>query len=296
MRVLDLFSGIGGFSLGLERTGGFKTVAFCEIEPFCRRVLARHWPEVPCFEDVTTAPFVEGMADVVVGGFPCQDVSCAGPRTGLSGARSGLYRELVRAIRVVRPRYAILENVADLLGRGLGAVLADLAEIGFDAEWDCVPARTLGAPHERDRIWIVAHAASEPLGAGGQPRIEGGLGQAATLPEGERRGQGRARRPADSFAWVRDEARRNAADAASARLERRTVPETARAAQPVSACGYRNPWRTWTDEPAISRVDDGAADWVDRTRATGNGLLPQIPELIGRAILAAEAARLEEAA
>lgn len=190
MRVLDLFSGIGGFSLGLERAG-MQTVAFCEIDPYCRRVLKRHWPDVPINTDITKREFTEGEADVICGGFPCQDVSLAGKRAGLSGERSGLYRELVRAIRVVRPRYAILENVAALLSDGMGRVLGDLAEGGSDAEWDCVPAETFGAPHERDRVFIVAAR----LGCG----------------------QGRTRRPPDSFARVRDEARRNAADPYSAR-------------------------------------------------------------------------------
>ncbi len=103
LNVLDLFSGIGGFSLGLERTGGFRTVAFCEIERFARAVLAKHWPDVPCHGDITTREFIEGEADVICGGFPCQDISLAGAGAGLAGERSGLWRELLRAIRVVRP-------------------------------------------------------------------------------------------------------------------------------------------------------------------------------------------------
>src|SRR5688572_21665430 len=133
LRVLDLFAGIGSFSLGLERAG-MKTVAFCESDEFCQKVLAKHWPGVPVHGDITTREFQEGEADVVCGGFPCQDVSDAGQRAGLAGERSGLYRELVRAIRVVRPRFAIVENVAALLGRGLDVVLGDLAESGIDAE------------------------------------------------------------------------------------------------------------------------------------------------------------------
>jgi hypothetical protein len=139
MRVLDLFSGIGGFSLGLERAG-MCTVGFCEIDPFCRDVLTKHWPAVPIHDDVTTREFQEGEADVICGGFPCQDISVAGAGAGLAGERSGLWRELLRAIRVVRPHYAIVENVAALLGRGMGTVLGDLAEIGHDAEWHCIPA------------------------------------------------------------------------------------------------------------------------------------------------------------
>src|SRR5688572_22500604 len=116
-----------------------RTVAFCEIDPFCRRVLEKHWPGVPCFDDISAREFRRGEADFICGGFPCQDVSGAGKRTGLTGERSGLYRELVRALRVVRPRYGLVENVAALLGNGMGTVLGDLAESGFDTEWDCVP-------------------------------------------------------------------------------------------------------------------------------------------------------------
>ena len=123
LQVLDLFSGIGGFSLGLERTGGFETKAFCEIDPFCRRVLAKHWPDVPCFEDVTTLRGEDvGPVDVICGGFPCQDISIAGLGEGLDGARSGLWSEIVRLVRDLRPSFLLVENVAALLGRGLDRV------------------------------------------------------------------------------------------------------------------------------------------------------------------------------
>jgi site-specific DNA-cytosine methylase len=137
MCVLDLFSGIGGFSLGLERTGGFKTVAFCEIEPFPRKVLAKHWPEVPCYHDVRglTAKRLaaDGIAvDVICGGFPCQDISLAGRGAGMAGERSGLWSEFARLIGELRPRYAIVENVSALLSRGLADVLGDLASFGSE--------------------------------------------------------------------------------------------------------------------------------------------------------------------
>lgn len=156
LKVLDLFSGIGGFSLGLERTGGFKTVAFCERAPYPSKVLARHWPGVPNLGDIEKANFP--YAQAITAGFPCTDVSSAGLRAGLAGEHSGLWREVVRALRVVRPEYAVLENVAALLDRGMGEVLGDLAALGYHVEWDCIPASHLGAPHGRDRIWIIAYA------------------------------------------------------------------------------------------------------------------------------------------
>jgi DNA (cytosine-5)-methyltransferase 1 len=161
-KVLDLFSGIGGFSLGLERTGGFRTVAFCEIAPKCRHLLNHHWPEVPTYDDVCTLSAdrlrADGIAvDAICGGFPCQDISFAGKGAGLAGERSGLWREYARLIRELRPRVVLVENVAALLGRGLGDVLGDLAALGYHAWWDCIPASAVGAHHRRDRVWIVAY-------------------------------------------------------------------------------------------------------------------------------------------
>lgn len=167
LRVLDLFSGIGGFSLGLERTGGFETVAFCEIEEFPRRVLAKHWPGVPCHEDVTTADFGHvGPVDLVTAGFPCQDISLAGKGAGLAGNRSGLFWHILRTVCMVGRPKLLLENVAELLNRGMGAVLGALAQVGYDTQWHCIPSSAVGASQERDRVWIIAN----PTGVG-TPRL-----------------------------------------------------------------------------------------------------------------------------
>lgn len=166
MKVLDLFSGIGGFSLGLERAG-METVAFCEFDKHAQQILKKHWPEVPIFDDVRTLDGKQfrGSVDVVCGGFPCQDLSLAGKQSGFSGERSSLYREMLRVISECMPRYAIFENVTGLLsGNGGGwfaQFLYDLAEIGFDAEWHCIPASAVGAWHIRDRVWVVAYPAKE---------------------------------------------------------------------------------------------------------------------------------------
>ena len=241
-KLLDLFSGIGGFSLGLERSGGFETVAFCEIDPFCRRVLAKHWPEVPCYDDVRTITAArlasDGISvDAICGGFPCQDVSLAGTGAGLDGERSGLWSDYVRIVGELNERreiqFVIVENVAALLGRGLDRVLRDLAALGFDAEWHCIPASYAGLRQLRDRVWIVAYPKRYSV-------------------------QGRTYFTA---AW---------------RQQSRTQ-QLAGLVQPGS----------W---PTISRARDrgtghGVPDGIHRNKSIGNAVVPQIPEIIGRAIM-----------
>lgn len=169
LRAIDLFSGIGMFSLGLARTGLYRPVSFSEIDERACAVLARHWPDIPNCGDVAHAKFREGDADVLSAGFPCQDVSLAGPGTGLSGQRSSLIWQALRAVRLVRPTFVILENVAALLSRGMGSILGQLAEDGYDAEWDCVSAFQAGRPHLRKRVFITANA--QGIGWGpGRPR------------------------------------------------------------------------------------------------------------------------------
>lgn len=161
---LDLFSGIGGFGLA-AKWNGIETQAFCEIDPWARKILRRHWPETKIYDDVRqlNGHAHEGVS-IITGGFPCQDISCAGKGAGLDGERSGLWKELHRIICEARPRYAVMENVSALTYRGLGRVLGDLAESGYGAEWMCLPASRIGACHRRERIWILAYADGERLG------------------------------------------------------------------------------------------------------------------------------------
>lgn len=227
--------------MGLERTGGFRTVAFCEIDPFCRRVLAKHWPNVRCFEDVTKLRGEDvGPVDVICGGFPCQDISSAGLMAGITGESSGLWKEFARLIGELRPSIVIVENVADLSHRGLGDVAGDLARLGYCIEWFRLSAANLGAPHHRARIWIVAH------------------------PE--------------KVSWVYEP---NNWDAIRSWLLN-DLP-----AWPAS------PWNETA--AAVCRVDDGIPDRVDRTGALGNAVVPQIVELIGRAILSASQLKADAA-
>ena len=174
LKVLDLFSGIGSFSYGLEKTGLYETVAFCEWDKKCQAVLNKHWPSVPKFSDIANLVYLEDgilhddldgltvftKVDVITGGFPCQDISLAGKGAGLEGERSGYWRHYKRLIKDIQPKGVIIENVSALRNRGLDQVLQDLHEVGYDAEWHCIPASHLGATHQRDRIWIIAYSRS----------------------------------------------------------------------------------------------------------------------------------------
>ena len=249
-RVLDLFAGIGGFSLGLERTGGFETVAFCEIDSTCQKVLRKNFPNALMFNDVTNLKgsghtIYNGLGttkvyepvDVITGGFPCQDISVAGKGEGLEGKRSGLWFEYKRLINEIKPKYAIIENVGNLRSKGLATVLKDLREIGYDAEWHILPARAFGAVHLRERIFIIAHTNDIRL-----------WGPSTTEEEKQE--------------WWTE-----------ATASQRAVLQQAR-----------------TFEPRIRRSDDGFPARLDRPRRErikqlGNAIVPQIAEFIGQRIL-----------
>lgn len=157
MKIGSLFSGIGGLELGLEWAGVGHTAWQVESDPYCRQVLAHHWPDAGRFDDVCTVG-AHNLApvDVICGGFPCQDISYAGLGAGLQGARSGLWREFARIIREVGPAYVVVENVRALLTRGIDQVLGTLADLGYDAEWHSLSAAEVGASHRRQRIFIIA--------------------------------------------------------------------------------------------------------------------------------------------
>ncbi len=252
MKVLDLFSGIGGFSLGLERAG-METVAFCEIEEFPRKVLRKHWPDVPIFEDVRKLKGSDvGQVDVICGGFPCQDISVAGKGAGLEGERSGLWSEIARLVGELRPKFVIVENSSALTSRGFHRVLGDLAALGYDAEWECIPAAAVGAPHIRDRIWILAY-----------PRQV-----MRNDVWGERR-------------------RRDVAEIADNRVAGERCKDRELIAL-VPGIRARAPADWWLHQSSVDRTAYGLPGQLDRVGACGNAVVPQIPEMIGRAIMAAE--------
>jgi DNA (cytosine-5)-methyltransferase 1 len=262
LKVLDLFSGIGGFSLGLERTGGFETVALCEIEKFPRKVLAKHWPEVPITGDIRKLSYNRetqeliydgrviyvGVIDVITGGFPCQDISVAGLQKGMTDeTRSGLWGELLRLNSEIRPSYGLFENVSNLLagpdrtGKWFARVLSDLARRGYDAEWQNIPASAVGSPQSRQRVWIVAY----PRGK----RFQGSIFERCRLCS----------------------------------VKGTSPTEFGDKCVPVGA--------EWPELSAYLRVGDGLSRWSCEIKALGNAVVPQIPEMIGYAILEAEAER-----
>lgn len=168
MTIGSLFSGIGGLELGLEWAGLGPVAWQVELDPWCRGVLAMHWPDAVRHADVrhVGARNLQPV-EVICGGFPCQDISYAGKGAGLAGARSGLWYEFARIIGELGPRYVVVENVAALLRRGMGEVLGTLSDLGYDAEWSTVTACSVGAPHPRARMFILAHTNREQLGDGG---------------------------------------------------------------------------------------------------------------------------------
>lgn len=273
LRTLSLFSGIGGIELGLERTEGFETVGFCEIDKHCHKVLNKHWPEVPIFTDVnklSKSDIPDGV-DVITGGFPCTDVSYAGNAKGLfdengNRTRSGLWKEYARIIDEFRPKFCIIENVGYLRKNGLGIVLADLARIGYDAEWYTITADSVGYPHQRERLFIVSY----PCGQ----RFNGDIRQERHLQTDSERSSS----PLDS----QGQERQSELSEIRQILPRGTFDS------------LRSPY---PDERAvvssIRRVTDGISEGLDehrrkqRVKQIGNAVVPRIAEIIGRAILEA---------
>lgn len=184
---LSLFSGIGGLDLGLE-WAGWSCVGQVEIDPYCQRVLAKHWPDVPRWGDIKELdPDELPRADLVAGGFPCQPVSAAGQWFAQNDPR-WLWPDFYRTIGVLRPRHVLVENVPGLLDRGMGDVIDGLATLGYDAEWSVVSACAVGAPHTRERLFILAYPPGERLERSGLTTYEG-----ATLLAGEGLRQGHRR-------------------------------------------------------------------------------------------------------
>ena len=283
LNVLDLFSGIGGFSLGLERAG-MTTVAFCEVEDFPRKVLAKHWPAVPCYPDVRelTKEILDAdgiTADLICGGYPCQPFSAAGKRGGAEDDRH-LWPEMYRLVKTIKPRWVLAENVAGHISMGLDDVLLDLENAGY-AWWTFViPACAKDARHRRDRVWIVGNSENR--------RLEG----RGTQPDSSKaRGSKKQSLGAGTGSGVVADSIKPGLEGQSGHGKDRNQPGRDRASEerPVSAAGVFGGGATiWPTEPNFCRVAYGIPQRVDRLKALGNAVVPQVVEQIGRFIMEAE--------
>lgn len=279
--VLDLFSGIGGFSLGLEWTRRFKTVAFCENDLSCHKILNKHWKTIPIYSDIKELTFEKlkkdkiSKIDIITGGFPCQDISQAGKKKGIKASRSGLWTEMCRLIDEIQPRYAIVENVGALLVRGMECVLEDLVKIGYDAEWHCIPASAIGAPHQRDRVWIIAYSNGSTMRDTGRSLIERGV--ARIMDNGKKELMAETRKVSNSKRKCRD----------VRKVEKSLQREASE--KRIFDSIYSKRFASWGRiESRICRVADGIPNRMDRLRQLGNSVVPQIPYLIGMSIIEME--------
>ena len=256
MKFISLFAGIGGLDLGLERAG-MECVAQVEINEFCQKVLQKHWANVPKFKDVRdVGKHNLPPADLICGGFPCQDVSLAGERAGLEGKRSTLWSEFYRIVCEIRPRWIVIENVPGLLSSDNGEfftkILRELSQSGYDVEWQVIPAAFFGAPHIRERVFIVGYPS-------------GGKWEVPNIPQVFR---------------VENFGKRNK----TKRSEGGNVPSMGW----ENNSGLEREWNDWSNQPTIKRVVDGLPFGMDRLGALGNAVVPQAAEFVGLCIRKAE--------
>ena len=316
LKLLDTFAGIGGFSYAAEKiVGGYETTKFIEINPFSQKILKKHWPSIPIHDDITTFTAKSNEFDVICGGFPCQDISVAGLQKGITKeTRSGLFYELMRVIRMVRPKYVILENVAAILANGLGVVLGELSKAGYSAEWSIISASSLGACHQRSRWWLVAYPNSE--------RVEGRImeiGQELQIQNNFRKknsfrsteftntynngssstekfrineetsdrtsqGQNKISQPQRSSESRSDKSFQSVSNTTNTNSFR-TQGNCERLESPIWSNAFLNSkerrtlgrdWTRYVSKPCLCRGDDGLRGRVDRLKSLGNSVVPQV--------------------
>jgi DNA (cytosine-5)-methyltransferase 1 len=302
LTVGSLFSGIGGLDLGLERAG-MEVIWQSEIDPYACKVLAKHWPKVPNHGNIKEINWGNIVRpDIICGGYPCQPFSTAGNRNGADDPRH-LWPWVREAISRIRPQYAILENVRGHITLGLDTVLADLASIGYDAEWTIVSASSVGAPHQRDRVIIIAYPVGQLADTNPERRLygqsqivtterwvnalrhiaSGGTDVADTdSPSGQQQCQWEIQN-SDPRGCGTDVANTNIGrqqelhGQALQQQQGRTIIQRVVEGQP-------NPhW--WTIEPDVGRVANGVPKRMDRLRGLGNAVVPQVAELVGRMVM-----------
>jgi DNA (cytosine-5)-methyltransferase 1 len=289
LRHLDLFSGLGGFSLGLEATGGFETVAFCDIEKFSRKVLKKHWPNVKQYKDIKELTYEQikedtlAPIDIVTGGYPCQPFSIAGSQRGEKDTRH-LWPDMFRIVKECKPTWVIGENVSGHIKLGLDTVLQDLESEGYSVRAFSISASSIGANHQRERVWIVAHSNLENTRQHGR-RIE-------STWDTESIGS----RASEETEWSSDSNKINGSSAGASIVGESSDTNSQglqgrRSEQQLRKDETERPtsWDSWWEsEPSVGRVANGIPHRVDRLKGLGNSLVPAIPYAIGRAILEEE--------
>lgn len=260
MNVGSLFSGIGGIEIGFEREG-FKTEWFIENNLYCQTILKKQFPGTIIYGDITKINFADlPRVDILTGGFPCQDISQAGKGIGITGSRSSLWKYYCEAIRTIRPKYAVIENVSMLARRGLNVVLSDLAKIGYDAEWYNISASSIGANHRRERLIIIAYPNS-------QRHIYREFEEQSTEERKQTQCEFKSSCEITSNANLQ-------------RLERQHNKEY-NGWKSKETSGWRGYWKT---ESKLDRVADGIPYWVDRVKCLGNAVVPGVAQVFARAI------------
>ena len=254
MYVGSLFSGIGGIELGFQRAG-FKTKWFIEKDEYAKKILRKNFPDAVIYDDITKIDFRSiPKVDILTGGFPCQDISSSGKRAGIKGSKSSLWKYYKEAIRILRPRFAFIENVSILINRGFNVVLADIASIGYDAEWYCVPASAIGALHQRDRVFIIAYL------------------------------QGERKRLLSVFKW-----NKRSRDIYTDRKNKVTsntnnTGQSGNRENEIRQELFCSRTSQWAVEPRLDRLVHGFPYRVDRIRCLGNSVVPQVAEVFAEAI------------
>ena len=281
LKHLDLFSGIGGFSLGLEATGGFETKAFCDIEKYPRQVLQKHWPHVKQYEDIKELNYERLKADgidsidIITGGYPCQPFSIAGRQKGEQDPRH-LWPEYFRLVKECRPTWVIGENVSGHIKLGLDTVIEDLESEDYSVRPFSISASSIGANHQRERIWILAHS------------------RRSQWPRAEQRGENEnetRKENANQFERSSSTSEVDVANTNDERLQRQWQSRNQftprfNSSRESSEEGQRTVGQGWWEsEPNMGRVAHGIPKRVDRLKSLGNSLVPQIPYYIGKTIL-----------
>jgi DNA (cytosine-5)-methyltransferase 1 len=316
LKILDLFSGIGGFSLGLEATGHFETAAFCEIDPYCKQVLKKHWPNVPIFDDIRQLKGTDiGTIDIITGGYPCQPFSVAGKQKAEQDPRH-LWPEYFRLIQELKPTWVIGENVSGHIKLGLDSVLEDLASEGYSSRTFSISAASIGANHKRERIWTVAYSndsrdrtSQHETNSNREKINEGWQEQSFSEPSRQSEDVENSRRTlwqrgqfskenedeigkenANQFERSSSTSKIDVANTDSKRLQRQRESSsqfnkkfTTSKSSEERQKGLGGKW--WESEPRVGRVAHGIPKRVDRLKTLGNAVVPHIPYYIGQAIV-----------